>query len=206
MRRTARKSSKKVCIPLVVIIPVIIFLFSFTTVLFDKAFYEKQFAGSGVNITMARETTEFLMDYFSAEVDAEPDFRLFTEEEKEHIADVKEVIGWVIFLFYLLIVSAALFIYFNYRSCKWGRTLLYSGIAAVAVPAALYVIPFDFIFSVFHQIFFEPGTWTFPAGSTLITVYPFSFFYNAAFAVFFRGFVTGWLLIIFGFAVGKTKG
>jgi uncharacterized membrane protein len=201
MRKTARKSSKRVCVPLVVVIPLIVLLLSFASVLASKSFHEKQFAENKVNMTFAMQVDNQVMDYFYS--DAGLSENLFTKEEIIHLEDVKSLINWGYYLLYILLVSSAFFAYTYYKKCKWGAVLIYSGIASAVLPFVLYIIPFNFLFNIFHKIFFADGTWVFPIGSALITAYPFGFFYNAAFSVFLRVFVTGWLLILFGFVVGK---
>lgn len=205
MRKTARKSGNRACISLAVIIPIIAVLACGWSVLYDRGFYSAQFEKNSVNMTLASETAEFLFGYFSSESAEEPDSALFSEKEKSHLLDVKKVIDGGFYLLYALAGSAAVLAYLNRRKCAWGRTLLCSGIALIAVPALLYMLPFGFLFNLFHSLLFEPGTWMLPANSALITVFPESFFYSAAIAVFLRVFVTGWLLIIFGFLVGKIR-
>jgi len=88
---------------------------------------------------------------------------------------------------------------------SWRKILLYSGIITAAIPIILYLIPFGLLFSTVHSVFFAPGTWVFPKDAVLLQVYPIGFWKSAAFSLFLRGFVTGWLLILAGFIVGKRK-
>jgi uncharacterized membrane protein len=44
----------------------------------------------------------------------------------------------------------------------------------------LISINFDFLFNLFHNIFFSAGSWLFPANSLLITMYPKPFWIAAA--------------------------
>ncbi|MCI9129050.1 MAG: DUF1461 domain-containing protein [Eggerthellaceae bacterium] len=59
-----------------------------------------------------------------------------------------------------------------------GRALLAGGIATIVVFVILgawAAVSFDSLFAVLHSIFFANGTWTFPADSLLIQMYPQGF-------------------------------
>ncbi len=129
---------------------------------------------------------------------------IFDEKEKSHLLDVKKVVHRTLDALFILLV---LFFYlaYAYDGRKWGHVLIYSGMIAAALPIILYFIPFDFVFTVFHNIFFECGTWVFASGSALIQMYPFGFWHDAAFGFFLRGFFAGWLLIAFGLGITTEK-
>ena len=42
------------------------------------------------------------------------------------------------------------------------------------------VVAWDSAFTLFHEVFFPPGTWAFPADSTMIQLYPADFWFDAA--------------------------
>lgn len=53
----------------------------------------------------------------------------------------------------------------------------------IIIVAVLAIIDWQFFFAEFHRIFFSDGTWTFPADSTLIQLYPEQFWIDAGIAV-----------------------
>ena len=61
--------------------------------------------------------------------------------------------------------------------------LFYGGLGTLAFIiflAVLALIDFDWFWTQFHYIVFPNGNWAFPAGSTLIGLFPEAFFYNFA--------------------------
>ena len=59
-----------------------------------------------------------------------------------------------------------------------GRTLAAAGggvLALFAVLGGWAALDFNGLFAVFHSLFFQAGTWTFPNDSLLITLYPTAF-------------------------------
>jgi integral membrane protein (TIGR01906 family) len=128
---------------------------------------------------------------------------IFSEREQMHLQDVKVLIQRFHDVLFLLLLAFFYLVYLN-RKSDWSKILVYSGMLTVAVPIVLYFIPFDALFTFFHKLFFACGTWVFPSTAAIVQIYPAEFWYNTAFEVFLRGFVTGWLLIGAGFAVLKT--
>ncbi len=113
-----------------------------------------------------------------------PDGRpAFEPDAVEHLVDVREVVaaGRAVAWMALLL------------GCAWAawcllgpverRDLLARSLrgaalavaATVAIAALAAVADFDTFFARFHDVFFEPGTWTFPADALLIRLFPESF-------------------------------
>ena len=42
------------------------------------------------------------------------------------------------------------------------------------------IVAWESAFTLFHQLLFPPGTWSFPANSTMIRLYPPEFWFDAA--------------------------
>jgi integral membrane protein (TIGR01906 family) len=66
---------------------------------------------------------------------------------------------------------------------RLGRMLIVgSGSVGVATLAAgaFAVLAWDSAFTLFHELLFPPGTWSFPLDSTLIQLYPPPFWFEAA--------------------------
>jgi integral membrane protein (TIGR01906 family) len=62
------------------------------------------------------------------------------------------------------------------------RTGAYLSAGFVGVAALAGLLSFDRLFTLFHDLFFEPGTWTFPYDSLLIRLFPEPFWMTAAVA------------------------
>jgi integral membrane protein (TIGR01906 family) len=103
---------------------------------------------------------------------------LFTTRELQHMADVKNV---VIGATHVLEIAAAILlvlIIWAWRG-KWMRDyirglqrggILTLGLLGLIV--LLAVAAFNYIFVIFHEIFFKAGTWTFLFSDTLIRLFP----------------------------------
>jgi hypothetical protein len=53
-------------------------------------------------------------------------------------------------------------------------------LAIVAVVGGGIALAWPLVFTGFHELFFRPGTWSFPVESSLITLFPGDFWYLAA--------------------------
>lgn len=102
----------------------------------------------------------------------------FTAREIEHMADVRGVFTTALRLQLVAAVALAL------TALALSRTrlrhavplglmlgaLVTLAVAALAIPVIL--LGFEGFFARFHEVFFAPGTWTFPSSDTLIRLYP----------------------------------
>lgn len=104
-----------------------------------------------------------------------------TQNELDHLNDVYNVANVVIYPIVVICFLAAFLLFIGNRyfgSSVVARSLLWSGIATIALFAILLVwafVSFSSLFAVFHSLFFAEGTWTFPADSLLITMLPENF-------------------------------
>ncbi|HJT64545.1 MAG TPA: DUF1461 domain-containing protein [Candidatus Limnocylindria bacterium] len=105
-------------------------------------------------------------------------------EERSHMADVSRLVRILVILDAVAIIFAA-----------WGGRLLRTdphrlgrlliagagtvGVATVAI-GVFAVVAWDSAFTLFHELLFPPGTWSFPADSTMILLYPPEFWFEAA--------------------------
>ena len=122
--------------------------------------------------------TKQLAGYFF-DLEEVPD--VFNAEEQAHLADVKKVVQYSFVLLAVLILALVIF-------CMTGdwKKIIKGGTSLLLVLLFLAVIiPFDKLFTLFHQIIFPQGNWMFSVDSTLIQFYPNTFFmsYGAAIAV-----------------------
>lgn len=184
---------------LIILTPVIISFFSFALTLGDSRVADINIDRySSYNKNSAKEVTHMLLNYFSSSEKELPRIEVFSVLERQHLWDVKNVIRNVLFaLWILLIIWVILFIF----SVNRYRALFFGGWLTIAMTILAVIIPFSWLFGVFHKIFFPQGNYMFDASNPLIQMYPASFFYAYAFRIgiitvgFALAFVLiGWLL------------
>lgn len=104
--------------------------------------------------------------------------KLYNQRELDHMLDVKNVVQaanwvWVGSLLITLVIGG--WAWRASRSREFWGALSRGGrltIVFTAVVLAFVLVAFGFIFVLFHQIFFDAGTWTFYYSDTLIRLYP----------------------------------
>ncbi len=104
--------------------------------------------------------------------------------ERSHMADVGGLVRGLLVTDLIALVAALGLgrLLRNDRDLR-GRLLL-SGAAVVGVAAvvvgAFFAVAFEAAFATFHGLFFAAGTWQFPPGSHLITLFPEPFWFELA--------------------------
>jgi integral membrane protein (TIGR01906 family) len=132
----------------------------------------------------------------------------FDESSVSHLEDVRDVVigaRWVTLLATLILgVTAAEAVSRGELMGVSGglRTAGWSTLGAVLIAAAAGTLDFDTFFSAFHGVFFEAGTWTFPADALIIRVFPLPFWSSAAVAWAVLSLLIAAMLIAAGF-VGR---
>ena len=115
----------------------------------------------------------------------------YTSLETAHLQDVKEVMGWADALFLISVLLLFLFSWhfkINYNQLKLGKIMQTAGLIslfAAGLVLLLMLLSFQFIFTLFHQLFFPQGNWQFAADSLLIQTFPGSFFTAIGLKIFF---------------------
>ena len=130
---------------------------------------------------------------------------LYNPREISHMADVQSVFqaawkGGNILLVLILSLTAVI----TWR--KENRPFFFSvlqeaGIwsaGLIAGIALLAVVSWNTWFTTFHQLFFQPGTWTFDATDTLIRLFPMPFWFDSALSVAYFTFGGGLALAFLG--------
>ena len=108
-----------------------------------------------------------------------------TQREINHMVDVNRVLGWFLAAQRLALgfsVLAGVWLLYDGGVVQLGRQLRLAVVTAAAIIGVLVVaslVDFDFFFTVFHQVLFEAGTWTFWETDTLIQLYPLLFWADA---------------------------
>jgi integral membrane protein (TIGR01906 family) len=131
--------------------------------------------------------------------DGEP---FYDADERSHLADARLLLGVLLVAGGVSILGLALGLlrWSDRRAAVWtviGRAGLTTAIVVVVL-GLVSLVAFDSLFTLFHQVFFPGGNWSFdPATQRLVQLYPFAFWQIAATAlgvlVFLLGLAT-WLL------------
>ena len=106
---------------------------------------------------------------------------LYSERELSHMVDVKDLAsnGKIIWAGMLLIFIILGLFSWKYKTLDWFKDSISFGglltVSALAIISLIGLLSFDALFTTFHQIFFEDGTWTFYYSDTLIRLFPVRF-------------------------------
>ena len=127
----------------------------------------------------------------------------FTAGELEHLQDVKTVMQGVTMAGYsLFIVVAGVLWLYRQEKKQLLKLAWYGGISTISVTLLfllLTFVSFDFVFTLFHQLFFPQGNWIFPADSLLIQTFPLEFFVGISTWIFLLSLSIGSLFILVSF-------
>jgi len=132
--------------------------------------------------------------------DGEP---VFNERELSHMQDVKAVVtGMRIALTLSLLILLVITIIGIRKSWRVDLLAAYrnGGWALIGLMAAILLfvaISFQNLFTWFHQLFFESGTWQFYTSDTLIRLFPMKFWQDAFIFVGVFSLLIAGLLIFF---------
>lgn len=124
----------------------------------------------------------------------------YTSSEISHMNDVKRVINYLDYAFYLSLLICTGIITWYRKDQKLVRKLLfYGGIFTTGFLGLLLIcifFGFDSTFNVFHKIFFPQGNWIFPIDSLLIQTFPLEFFIGMSYKIFLIALILGGLFIL----------
>jgi integral membrane protein (TIGR01906 family) len=130
--------------------------------------------------------------------------QLYNERELEHMLDVKNVVTASMRVLVVSAVLLALFLLWAWRG-KWMKDYLKGlqrgGIATlvfIGLIILFVLVAFNYLFVIFHEIFFKAGTWMFLYSDTLIRLFPERFWQDTFLMVGGLGAVLG-LAFYFGF-------
>lgn len=172
-----------ICLILIINLSFIIYLGTAKYFLFNESFYKKEFQKNNVysKVPEADNITKELFDYYRDKEYNEPEIKAFNQRERKHLLDVKLLIHRANLLFYTLLVLEVLLFLTVAKDFRCVKTVILGGGALTLLIAILMFIlsrSFGFIFTRFHHLFFEPGSWLFSAQDTLIQMFPEQFFFD----------------------------
>jgi integral membrane protein (TIGR01906 family) len=116
---------------------------------------------------------------------------LYTRSELRHMHDVQVVTQIAFRLLFLGAIATALTGIALWRSGRSGRLTLqqatFNGailtLSTIALIVLFAITAWDFFFTAFHELFFEPGTWRFAYSDTLIRLFPEQFWFDASLTI-----------------------
>ncbi len=128
---------------------------------------------------------------------------LYNDRELQHMVDVKNVVTGamrVLMVSLVLLVVLALWAWRGkwlttyLKGLQWGGLLTLIFIGSIIL---FVLLAFDYLFVIFHELFFKAGTWTFLYSDTLIRLFPERFWQDTFLVVGGLSAVLG-LLFFFG--------
>jgi hypothetical protein len=135
---------------------------------------------------------------FAQEVEGEP---VLNARERSHMVDVRRLV----LAFYAVVGAAATALVAMGMATGWRWNFwryVARGAAGLAVGATVaggaFALAFNWAFTVFHQVFFAPDTWTFdPATERIVQLFPVQFWIETSVALAIVGLtlaVAVWLI------------
>lgn len=140
---------------------------------------------------------------YLAELEFEEGEPIYNQRELQHMEDVKEVViimrlvlsGSVLLLtgatWFAVKKGQEIFLLKSFRRGAWG-------VIGLMVAILFFVmLNFNRLFTWFHQMFFEAGTWLFHPSDTLIRLYPLRFWRDTFIIAGFLSLVFSIIIILF---------
>lgn len=198
---------------LILILPILIFLISADLAAFNDSFYKEEFGKYGVktDVPEAEILHGKVIDYITGKSNSLPN--LFNEREKQHLADVRNLVkdfNIAIYIFLILFVLMLVLFGFLLREEHHitgfvGKTLIYGGVLAIIISVVLLLLAlfiFTSSFDSFHKIFFEQGTYTFnPENELIVKLYPEGLFRDLGIRIIKKVILMSFLVVISGFVL-----
>lgn len=137
---------------------------------------------------------------------------LFTIYENSHMVDVKRLTDqlWRVLAIaaaVAVIGLAALLIPRRTRAegyaALFGGGLLTTGLLTVLI--LMVLLSWRWFFVAFHDVFFDPGTWTFDWSSSLIRIFPDRFWFDAGVLLVGGALVAGVVVMVVGYVLGRRS-
>jgi len=161
-------------INLIILLPLLVLLSNAYFFGFNDAFYHNEFEKIGTYDRV--ENADEIINNTFLFVNGQEDLKFFSDREKSHMEDVKEVVSSFFFALLALKLLVA-FLIIKIRKIEIiTKAFQYSLIWFTIVVLSLLFFNFSDLFTSFHGIFFEQGTWVFSQSDLLIQLFPSQFF------------------------------
>ncbi len=176
-------------VALISLTPFLLLFCSLSLVVFNDSLYAKKVFVD--KLELAQNVRNFFMDKEGLD-------GAFSEKEKSHLVDVKNLIsniallGWILFFVFVFLLF-----YENQKFRVFYYGMLATTISFFFILLAYLIFPLSF--DIFHQIFFKPGTWLFSPGSLIVDIFPFGFFSGMMLELLFRFLLLsliGWIVLL----------
>jgi len=208
-----------ISILMVLLVPIILYLFNFNIIAFNENFYKKEFARYDVYSTLNEHDIEKINSDVLNYLENERENKLinndfFNYREQAHLLDVKNLIQKTLVIYYtsvilfiLLFIVLIILLDFNIKKiAKRFLLILFFGSALTLIDAFLFFllsnINFDFLFRFFHKTFFPVGTFTFnPEFEDIVVLYPEKLFFDALIKIITKTILSSVILTFLSFIV-----
>lgn len=206
------KLSKILAVLLIITFSFIVIISNFRFLVFSEAYYDFELKKLNIydELPEAKFVTKNLIDFFQGK---QALAEVFNEKETEHLIDVKNLINTVLLFYYsvaLISIMLLLSLFLLNKKQFFNKLIsifIYSSLLILIVSVVLFVfsLKFDFLFTAFHSMFFQEGTWLFPADSVLIQIFPDKFFYDFFYKIILYSTIEAVLIIFVCFLIRKNK-
>ncbi|MCA9951116.1 MAG: TIGR01906 family membrane protein [Anaerolineales bacterium] len=138
------------------------------------------------------------------------DLPLYNEREIGHMVDVKDVADSFVTVFWVLfsiVVGGLIVLFLRPQTRRQGALALWhGGLLTVIIVIAVMVfigVAWGVAFTLFHNLFFNSGTWTFYYSDSLIRLFPEQFWFD--FGLLWTGtiLVSGVILAVIGYLLKR---
>ncbi|MFN2176509.1 MAG: TIGR01906 family membrane protein [Anaerolineales bacterium] len=127
---------------------------------------------------------------------------VYNARELRHMLDVKNTVTSVLYIWYISLAALVLLGAWAWHSGRWVDFkigLSRGGVLTMTLIGAILffvLLSFGVLFVAFHNVFFQPGTWTFLFSDTLIRLFPERFWRDVFLIVGGLSFAGGFLLMM----------
>ncbi len=137
---------------------------------------------------------------------------LYKESEIGHMVDVKVNADNVRFVWIVsmgIVLIGTLIMVTKPEMAYYGwRTVMYGGIATdvILLSIALFILlAWEIFFTQFHELLFDPGTWTFAYSDGLIRLFPEAFWFDIGVLMSVGALLLGVLTTFVGYFMARRK-
>ena len=219
----SKKYSKPVTLLIGAVMSVVIFIVGVIggvlVLINNDAYFEDQFVKNGVAdntgilmddlMDVNNEVREFLLDQRDdlvvyADRNGESTL-IFKDDEQSHMLDVKNLLADFLVVNYVCTVLLCAALFFTLAKPKEYviKGLKYGSVGALIIPV-IFVLFFDTMFVIFHEIFFPQGNWMFSLRTSLmVNMYTEPFFLN--FCINLGVILLALCIVLFVISSGKLK-